>query len=155
MLSRRFLSCAEVFPYHTVIPKCIIPPQGEKQTNEEEQIFKRKLAAIFSFRMDICKWLKKPETTLSAFLQPGSRSTGEVEEHLPRPSTSKEQREVNRPPPTASELGSPGAESPSSHSQQQCGSEHQLLCAKSRKDEWKEMLLRRFHSSGNRRLQLD
>ncbi|KAL7388523.1 hypothetical protein ABVT39_015638 [Epinephelus coioides] len=73
---------------------------------------------------------KKPETTLSASLQPGSRSTGEAEEHLPRPSTSKERRELqplseeSEPPalpPIASEPGSLGAESPSSHSQQQRG----------------------------------
>ncbi|CAK6969372.1 Zinc finger MYM-type protein 1 [Scomber scombrus] len=44
--------------------------------------------------MDIRKWLKKPETTPSASLRPGSRSTGQAEEHLPRPSTSKRQLEL-------------------------------------------------------------
>ncbi|KAL7400042.1 hypothetical protein ABVT39_005680 [Epinephelus coioides] len=58
-----------------------------------------------------------------------SRRTREAEEHLPRPSTSEqrelqpssEESELPAPPPIASEPGSPGAESPSSHSQQQCG----------------------------------
>ena len=66
-----------------------------------------------------------------ASLQPGSsdRRPGEAEEHLPRPNPEKEQR-VQRPreerelpagppAPTASEPGSPGAERPPSHSQQQ------------------------------------
>ena len=83
--------------------------------------------------MDIRKWLKKTKTTPSASLQPGSssRRTGEVEEHLPRPNSEKEQciqqhreeSELSAGPlaTTASEPGSPGAESPPSHSQQQCG----------------------------------
>ncbi|CAK6975448.1 Hypothetical predicted protein [Scomber scombrus] len=45
--------------------------------------------------MDICKWLKKPEITPSASLQPGSRSTGEAEEHLPRPNTRQERGNCN------------------------------------------------------------